>query len=87
MIYDIASALTSPSLTLNANEPNGIWSLTWRPDGKLVAGVGKSGTGYVWDPRASKEAIMSKVLPLQALKPVMSSSLRFPKHGIGSILY
>jgi hypothetical protein len=47
-----------------------MWSAGWSPDGRLVAGVGKSGTCYVWDPRAGGDAITSKTLNLQALKPV-----------------
>lgn len=47
-----------------------MWSVGWSPDGRLVAGVGKSGTCYVWDPRAGADAITSKTLNLQPLKPV-----------------
>ena len=46
-----------------------MWSVAWSADGKLVAGVGKSGSGSVWDPRAGKHVVMSKSLSLQPLKP------------------
>ncbi|WVQ77976.1 hypothetical protein IAT38_000057 [Cryptococcus sp. DSM 104549] len=68
-IYDLSSSSESPSITLNAKEPKGIWSLAWNHDGRLIAGVGRSGTGYVWDPRKSSDPIATKPLSIQALKP------------------
>lgn len=68
-IYDISSFHTSPVLEFLIKEPKGVWCTAWSPDGKLVAGVGKSGTGSLWDPRAGKDAVISKLLPLQPLKP------------------
>jgi len=68
-IYDLSTSATSPVLELNTIEPKGMWSVAWSPDGKLIAGVGKSGTGYVWDARAGKDAVISKMLSLQPSKP------------------
>ncbi len=56
-------------LQLKAKEPKGMWSVAWSPDGRLLAGVGKSGAGSLWDPRVGKDAILSKILSLQPLKP------------------
>lgn len=46
-----------------------MWSVAWSPDGRLVAGIGKSGTGYIWEPRSSTTPTMTRALPLQPLKP------------------
>jgi hypothetical protein len=46
-----------------------MWSVAWSADGRLVAGIGKSGTGYIWDPRSSPAPTMTRTVPLQPLKP------------------
>ncbi|OXB39193.1 actin cross-linking [Cryptococcus neoformans] len=67
-IYDLSNP-QSPAIILDAKEPKGMWSIAWKSDGRLIAGVGKSGTAYIWDPRSGKEPKISKLLPIQALKP------------------
>ncbi|KAK4689936.1 coronin-7, partial [Tremellales sp. Uapishka_1] len=69
-IYDISASSQAPVLELNANdETKGMWSVGWSYNGRLVAGVGKKGNGYVWDARAGRDAIMTRMLPIQAIKP------------------
>ncbi|WVO12726.1 hypothetical protein L204_100334 [Cryptococcus depauperatus] len=67
-IYDLSVDDTSPSAVLEAKEPKGMWSVAWKADGRLIAGVGKSGAAYIWDPRSNKDAMVTQVLPIQALK-------------------
>ena len=68
-LYDVSASRVAPVIELNTNEAKGMWSVAWSADGKLLVGVGKSGIGSIWDPRAGKEAVMSKVLPLQPSRP------------------
>lgn len=50
-------------------EPKGLWSITWSPDGRKIAAIGRSGTAYIWDPRSNTEPLSSRALPLQPIKP------------------
>ncbi|ORY22755.1 putative actin cross-linking [Naematelia encephala] len=70
VVYDLSTSPRDPTIELQVKEPKGLWSLAWSPDGKRLAAVGKSGTGYIFDPRSSTSPVVSKILPLQALKPV-----------------
>ncbi|ORX39705.1 putative actin cross-linking [Kockovaella imperatae] len=68
-IYNLASENTSPAITLSCPEPKGLWSIAWSADGKRLAAVGKSGTGYIYDPRSGVEPVTKRLLPMQPLKP------------------
>ncbi|WWD15778.1 hypothetical protein CI109_100201 [Kwoniella shandongensis] len=68
-IYDLSSFSGNPTISLNTSEPKGLWSVAWSQDGRRVSAVGRSGTGYVWEPRVSKDPIFTKALPIQPLKP------------------
>ena len=68
-IYDLSSSPTSPNLTLNCSEPKGLWTAGWSADGRRVAAIGRSGQGYIYDPRSSVEPSTTQALPLQPLKP------------------
>ncbi|KIR37980.1 actin cross-linking [Cryptococcus deuterogattii 99/473] len=67
-IYDLSNPKSS-AIILDAKEPKGMWSIAWKSDGRLVAGVGRSGMAYVWEPRSGKEPKVSRLLPIQPLKP------------------
>ncbi|KAK8869948.1 hypothetical protein IAR55_000517 [Kwoniella newhampshirensis] len=68
-IYNTSTNSPSPAVVLAIAEPKGLWSAAWSHDGCLIAAVGRSGTGYVWKPRSSKEPTVSKALPIQPIKP------------------
>jgi hypothetical protein len=69
-ICDISSDSTSPAFTLEVEEPKGLWTAGWSNDGTRVAAVGRSGKGYIFDPRQSTKPVITKALPIQPLKPV-----------------
>ncbi|WWC61287.1 uncharacterized protein I303_103868 [Kwoniella dejecticola CBS 10117] len=72
-IYDFSSSASGASarITLNVNEPKGLWSTGWSPDGTKLALISKSGNLSIFDPRKSTDALRSKSLvsSLQPLKP------------------
>lgn len=68
-IWDLTSSSPSISIELEAKEPKGMWSIAWQGNGRLVAGIGKSGTAYIWNPRSSSQPMMTRVLPIQSLRP------------------
>ena len=69
-IYDLSSPL-SPAITLEITEPKGMWSICWSPDGRYVAGAGKSGMVSIWDPRAGSKATVTRSMTLLSpLKPM-----------------
>ena len=70
-IYDFSSSSTTPCLTLSVTEPKGMWSTSWSPNGRFLAGIGRSGTAYIWDPRAHLEPVTTRSLHIQPLKPVV----------------
>lgn len=73
-IYDLTSdASSTAALSLSGKEPKGYWSAAWSPDGRRVAAVGKSGTCYIWDPRAGSDPVGSRSLMIQAIKPARVS--------------
>lgn len=47
-----------------------MWTAGWSNDSTRVAAVGRSGKGYIFDPRQSTKPTIIKALPLQPLKPV-----------------
>ena len=47
-----------------------MWTAGWSNDSTRVAAVGRSGKGYIFDPRQSTKPVVTKALPLQPLKPV-----------------
>jgi len=69
-IYEISSDSTSAAYTLEVEEPKGLWTAGWSNDGVRVAAVGRSGKGYIFNPRQSTKPVIAKALPLQPLKPV-----------------
>jgi hypothetical protein len=69
-IYDLSTSSASPTITLELDEPKGLWTIGWSHDGSKVAAVGRSGKGYVFDPRNSTSPSVSKTLSIQPLKPV-----------------
>jgi len=69
-LYDISSDSASAAYTLEVEEPKGLWTAGWSNDGTRVAAVGRSGKGYIFDPRQSTKPVITKALPLQPLKPV-----------------
>ncbi|WVQ71408.1 hypothetical protein IAR50_000944 [Cryptococcus sp. DSM 104548] len=68
-VYNLHADPKAPAIVLEAKEPKGMWSMAWKSDGRSIAGVGKSGTAYVWNPRASPSPTTTKLLQIQALKP------------------
>lgn len=71
-IFDISpgSKASSPKYALEVDEPKGMWTAGWSNDSTSIAAVGRSGKGYVFDPRKSTKPIITKALPIQPLKPV-----------------
>jgi len=55
---------------LEVEEPKGMWTAGWSNAGTSIAAVGRSGKGYVFDPRKSTTPTVTKALPIQPLKPV-----------------
>jgi hypothetical protein len=71
-VYNLASESTgsSSAYALEVEEPKGMWTAGWSNAGTSVAAVGRSGKGYVFDPRKSTKPSITKALPIQPLKPV-----------------
>lgn len=71
-VFNVASESTglSAAYLLEVEEPKGMWTAGWSNAGTSIAAVGRSGKGYVFDPRKSTTPIITKVLPIQPLKPV-----------------
>jgi hypothetical protein len=69
-IYDLSTSSDSPAITLQVEEPKGLWTAGWSHDGARVAAVGRSGKGYVFDPRNSNTPTTTKALSVQPLKPI-----------------
>ena len=67
-IYDLSSSPSEASINLKVEEPKGLWSCGWSPDGKRVAAIGRSGKCYVFDPRQSTEPTITK--PLSSIQPL-----------------
>jgi len=68
MVYNLADP-SKPAISLTAAEPKGFWSTAWSLDGTKVAGIGRSGTLYLWSPRTSSEPTVTRTLPIQPIKP------------------
>ncbi|WWC69610.1 uncharacterized protein I206_103553 [Kwoniella pini CBS 10737] len=70
-IYDTSSSVPKARISLNLNEPKGIWSIGWSTDGTKLAILSKSGNLIIFEPRKSNEPIITKSLVslIQPLKP------------------
>lgn len=66
-IYDVAAS--TPAITLKTTGDVALWAATWSADGRLVGGVGKKGQAYIWDARAGSDAVQTKDVSMQPLKP------------------
>jgi hypothetical protein len=69
-VYNVASESTGAAYSLEVEEPKGMWTAGWSNAGNSIAAVGRSGKGYVFDPRKSTKPRTTKTLPIQPLEPV-----------------
>ena len=67
-IYNVGTSSNSPAISCST-DIKGLWYADWAPDGKLLATISKSGHVALFDPRASSDAIKSRALPIQPIKP------------------
>jgi WD40 repeat protein len=72
-VHGLSSTSNSPTIKLDLSDPKGFWSISWSPDGQLLAAIGRSGTLYTFDPRNSTSPTAKKPLSIQALKPARVS--------------
>lgn len=66
-IYDVAAS--TPNITLKTTGDVALWDAAWAADGRLVGGVCKKGKAYIWDAHAGADAVQTKDVAMQPLKP------------------